>query len=368
MKSFTVTFHHTTNYGATLQAYSLQRYLKTIGVDNEIMEYTDTDRLYLKLDTTSLRGFIITCISNMFTFIHKKDILELKSDFKNFHENYMNISPHEYINYEEIKKNPPNANILITGSDQVWNLKTSPQHLETRFLNFGEKDAIRFSYAASVGELNYSNEEKTKVKKLLKNFNGVSLREETASTYYNIFSDKKCVSVLDPVFLTSKEKWTEISEDIEIDCKYILCYFVQGNNRISEVINTLKNNTGYKVVSINYTSMPHCKADYQLYNVSPQQFLKLYCNAEVVVTTSFHGTAFGLIFEKPTYALIRNYNETRISDLYTKMGLTEYLIDFDRKIEMPEEFDFNYKDIMNEHINKSKEYIKEMVKLGNKNK
>ena len=153
------------------------------------------------------------------------------------------------------------------------------------------------------------------------------------------------------------QEWRKIEAPREVvEGKFILCYFVQGNDRIGEIVTKVREETGYKVVAINCGFFNRVKADAQLYDVSPQEFLYLYDKASIVVTTSFHGTAFALVYGKPVYSLIRDDWDTRISDLLDEVGLSECAISRSSEVKK-----VNY-DIQESQI-RLKKYIDSSVKF-----
>lgn len=325
MKSFTVTYHHTCNYGATLQTYALQQFLMSRGIENEVMEYEDAPH-GKKNKARSLKALLKQIAVRLLNIPRKRKKEALKKAFADFHRDHI-VCSRVYKNVEDLRNDPPDADLLITGSDQVWNLKTNPGMIPARFLDFGKKDAVRISYAASIGPLNYTDEQKEMVREYLTGFKAISLREKSASEYISTVIGRKCDAVADPVFLLSKDDWNRIAKPRKVcDGPYILCYFVQGNPRIDDVVRKAKAETGYKVVSVNCDMVSRVRADIQLFDVSPQEFLALYNDAAFVITTSFHGTAFSLIYEKPFYALTRENGDFRIKDLLAEVGADEYIV------------------------------------------
>ena len=218
---------------------------------------------------------------------------------------------------------------LITGSDQVWNMSTTPSFIDSRLLLFGPESCKRFSYAASLEELNYTEEQKEYVKSALKNFNGISLREDSARLYIESFIGRKCDRVIDPVFLLTKDEWMKIAKVPRIKGPYILCYQVQRNKRMEEVAYKLKKESGYPVVSICNGAIRWIKSDYTFYDVSIEEFLGFYSQAAYVVSASFHGVAMGLVFEKPVYAMVKKSRADRLRSIMKIMGLKNYIVDQD---------------------------------------
>ena len=321
MKTFTVTYHHTHNYGALLQTYALQQSIISMGHENVVFEYSGTPKEVSWKKKVSPKNVYLTL--KRLSSCHKKAHRLLDDHFKRFHSQRLILSP-VYSSMEQLRREPPKADCLITGSDQVWNLKTLREFMPARFLDFGDPDCRRISYAASIESLNYSDDEKQMVCQFLKKFNAVSLREESARKYIESISGIKAERVLDPVFLLTKDEWLSIAQKPRIQGPYILCYQVQRNKKMVEIANKIKKLTGYPIVSICIAPYKWFHADHVFFDVSPEEFLGLYSQASVVVSASFHGTAFGVLFEKPTFGLSKSQRSNRIRDLLHTFSLDGY--------------------------------------------
>lgn len=333
MRTFTVTFHHTCNYGALLQAFALQHYIISLGHENTLFEYPYTVSKR-KMISCSIRETIKICYLSILRKLRNKELSELEHSFRQFHEKRLRLSS-PYESMRQLQNDPPSADCYITGSDQVWNLGTLPEFIPARFLDFGGSKVKRISYSASIEKMNYSDEEKAKVKAYLSKFDAISVREESARAYLESFTGYPLTRLADPVFLLSKEEWRNISAPPRINPPYILCYQVQSNENMQNVLNTLKKKTGFPVVSVCNSQIKWVKSDMTYFNVSPEEFLGLYDNASIVVSASFHGTAFGLLFGKPTYGLIKSRNGNRIKELLDLFRMSEFCISKDDAIPDP---------------------------------
>lgn len=325
MKTLTVTFHHTTNYGASLQAYALQRKIKSLGHDNVVFEYPDSGRYYSRIRLSNPRRALISSFFNVTKFFRKKEHLRLRESFKQFKKNNMQLT-RVFSSIEDLQENTPDVDCLITGSDQVWNMRSNRRFKPAHFLDFGDKNLKRFSYAASIEKLNYTEEQKEYVNNVLESFDGISVREQSAKEYIESFSNHNPKVVLDPVFLLTKEEWRTIAKEPRVKGAYILVYQVLSNPNMQKVVNKLSRDTGYPIVSVNNGTHRWIRADYTFFDVSPEELIGLYDDAAIVVSTSFHGTALGLIFNKPTYSLIKGTSSNRASDLLNKIEMSEFLI------------------------------------------
>lgn len=363
MRTLTTTFHFGTNYGATLQAYALQQTIMSLGHENDILDIVDisNNEAVLLSPKELARRFYLKYLS----FKRRKQIAVLRQSFDEFHKNHMHLT-RVYVDMEDIRNDPQvqKYDCLITGSDQVWNLKTRPGFVDSRFLLFGSEKSRRFSYAASLEELDYTDDQKTYVSNALKCFHGITIREESACKYVESFSDIKCKRVIDPVFLLVKEEWMKIAREPRLKGPYILCYQVQRNKRIEEVAYLLKKKTGLPVVSICNSAIKWMKSDYTFYDVSVEEFLGFYNQAAYIVSASFHGVAMGMIFEKPVYAMVKKERADRIRNIMTLMGLSDYIIVQGKNDAIPEYNDTRLREmkaVWQDERNKGIGFIKEML-------
>ena len=358
MKTLTVTFHHTTNYGAILQTYALQQKILSMGHENVILE----TKVIRKKQKRSFPKAVYFFIINL---LRKKQLERLNDLFADFHTKKLLLTK-PYEDMEELRSDDviKEYDCLITGSDQVWNLKTSPKFIASRLLLFGNDDAKRFSYAASLEECDYTLEQKELINNALKSFQGISVREESAKRYLESFTQYKYYRVLDPVFLLTMEDWSKIIIEPRLKGPYILCYQVQRNHRLEEVAKKLKNKYNYPIVSISNEGIRWINSDYTFYDVSPEEFLGFYNEAAYVVSASFHGVALGLVFNKPVYALVKKTRANRIKDLMTVFGLSDFVIEQDSSLDIPfytPSILDNVRQIKAKEVSQSNSFINEML-------
>ena len=344
MKTLTTTFHHTTNYGAVLQSYALQHTILKLGHENEILEIESSQKKVK--GRTSLILILRRWYMKYLSFKRRGKVEKLQNHFKDFHINHLRLTK-PYHDMDELRNDSiiQEYDCLITGSDQVWNLYTTPSFIDSRLLLFGRKDARRFSYAASLEELNYTEEQKVRVNNALKRFDGISIREESARKYIESFTGLKCERVIDPVFLLSKEEWLKIAKQPRLKGPYILCYQVQRNTRMEEVAYKLKKETGYPVVSICNSAIRWIKSDYSFHDVSIEEFIGFYNQAAYIVSASFHGVAMGLVFDKPVYAMVKQVRANRLRNVMELMGLEKYIVEQGKNDSIQEYIDSDIKEM-----------------------
>ena len=301
MKTLTVTFHHTTNYGAVLQTYALQQSICAFGHENVVLETISYPKKCKK--NMSLRSLLRNLFFKISYLYRKTEVERLKQFFVDFHKTKLNLT-RPYATMDELRNDNIDADCLITGSDQVWNFKTTPEFLDARLLCFGKPNAHRFSYAASMKCIDFSDSEKEKLKKALSFFSGISLREENVKIFIENIIQKNCIRVLDPVFLLSQEKWNQIAKEPRYKGNYILCYQVVNNKTLPKFAKKLSKQTGLPIISVCNGSFRWFNADYSFFDVSIEEFLGFYKNASYILSASFHGVAMGLVYEKPVFLLV----------------------------------------------------------------
>lgn len=323
MKSITVTTHRSINYGAVLQAYGLQQFIKGKGIENQLLDVPKKKTLYYAPQKWFSKSGLIACYSNLLYTFKVLTMKRMITRFDDFVTNNMELT-RVYKDENEVEEDLPTCDFFLNGSDQVFGIRSEADKF--RMLCFDTRDIPKFSYAASLGEYDWDEDEKCIFCERIRDFSRVSVREKYAKEYLEEFIDKECNVNIDPVFLLDKKKWENILDDTKPKEKYILCYALVSNPMTQQVVDELRRKTGLKVVYIHTFPMKRVKADKYIYDNGPLEFLWWLRNAEYVVTTSFHGTAFSVIFHKKFYTLVKQYKSQRMTDLLDMLGLSDRVL------------------------------------------
>lgn len=328
-----MTCHHVYNYGATLQAYALQTYLESQGHNVEIIDYRLPTHMRYELFTPYPKGRIYELVKRIpvlkyvvCPFRNRKMLRTWgrKKAFDDFDKHYLHLSSVTYHNINEIRSNPPAADVYIAGSDQIWNTDALNGKDLGYYLDFGGKSVRRISYAASFGISKIKEGLEDFVATELRKFDRISVREKTGLRILNKLGLDGTL-VVDPVFLLNKEQWICNLNLKEKEGNYILLYdFLHDDEAIRNFALTLSKQKGLKIVSVNDISeAPY--ANVQINNAGPIEFLQYLLNATYVVSNSFHATAFSLIFQKEfaAFSLISQHNSSRMKDLLQEVGLID---------------------------------------------
>ena len=361
----TITCHDVYNYGASLQAYALQTFLTKQGHDVEIIDYmpdylnrtynfwyiSEKSRFY----NISQRNPLIHLLYSIWNIPRTYATCGRIFPFKKFKSSYLKCT-HKYRTYLELKQNPPKADIYIAGSDQIWNSLLPNGKDPAFFLNLGEKNTKRISYAASFGIPSISKNLKKQTQLYLSCFNKISVREYTGTKILQELGYNSTV-VVDPVFLLKSNEWKDLITTTKRIIKedYILVYDIfQDNEQLTAATKELSAKYNLKIVSINDNK----KSSYAHVNISnggPIEFLNLLYNASFVISCSFHATAFSVIFNKPFWVFYRKSNISRMMDFLKIINLEQCL---NPQSFEPNEINWNKVNAqLKEHISKSIEFL-----------
>lgn len=322
MKIKTITCHDVYNVGASLQAYALQEYLTKLGHDVEIIDYKPE---YLS------RHYSLTAVYNpkyqkpvlreLYILLKLPNRLkELKSAkkaaFDQFRNQYLRITTTRYTSNNQLKENCPEADLYFAGSDQIWNPLFQNGKDPAFFLDFVPVNKIRASYAASFAVEELNNQDRIKMKSFLERFDYISVRESSA---LKILESMQLTGshVCDPVFLLDSDEWKKLLVRFEHQKRYLFVYDFDSNEEMHQKIREYAQKSGLDIVS----AFPFEGGSY-IKNLGPLEFLGIINNAELIISNSFHATAFSIIFHKPFLVFNRQENiNTRMRDLINTFGI-----------------------------------------------
>ncbi len=239
---------------------------------------------------------------------------------------------------DNFAKKCPKADVYMTGSDQVWNMKHN-EGLDPHYF-FDGIDGKKISFASSVGYTELIDGEEMFLKRYLSEYEFLSVREDSAVALLASLG-LKAEQLLDPVFMLNENEWKEYAKsERKVKEPYLLIY-TPYNTVDKDVIfrhaRRIASKEGLKVVTFSWTYFKDKDADITIRFAGPGDFLDLMMNAEYVITNSFHGTAFSINLKKRFWVFLPSGFTTRITSVLTRFGLAERLIEN----EAPE--DWNYK-------------------------
>lgn len=316
-----LTFHKANNYGAFLQAYALRTYLNGTGrvqadfvnYDNENIGGAYKPSRLLKYKGNFLKKVAVFVL--LYRDIKKRNVL-----FERFQREKLNINGKE-LSRQELNTLNGKFDMFIAGSDQVWNDDLTNNDT-AYFLDFVGDGAKKYSYAASIGK-SLNEEGLEKFKSLLADFDGVSLREQDSVDELK-GAGIDCRLCVDPVFLLGKDRWKEFSQYKERK-DYVL-FFMMGNSKTAlpamEFAKKQAEKSGLDIVYLADREKWYKYRDLSHFGVAdPSEFVGLIENAKLVVTNSFHATAFSVILQKDFFVETQVMRNNRILGLLEMCGL-----------------------------------------------
>ena len=284
-----------------MQAYALVQTLAGMGYTAEVIDYR-CPKIQKELDSLSKGRNIV---KNFF-------YLKKKAEFDSFNKKYLQLSS---LGAKSIDDKLKEYDVLITGSDQVWN-KSITGNDWVYFLR--DVDQCKISYAASCGDgVDLTEQDAQNIK----TFNAVSVRE-------NILQDKlnslgvESVTVCDPTILVGKEAFARLSRTRLCKDKYVFVFMIWKSKKLMENATRFANSKGIKVIS-NKDCVKF------LFHSRPIDFVSWIANADYVFTNSFHGTVFSLLFHRPFISSVVKPNgkiNTRVQELLSTVGCSNNIL------------------------------------------
>ena len=342
MKIGILTFHCAENFGAVLQAYALQTFLELRGHKVQIIDYRPRyicdkyayfDDYFKESYKKSKSLFLKLFVYNVLTLSDKK---KRKKGFKDFTDSCLKLTGESYITYDELNVRISDFEVVVCGSDQIWNPNVCGGLDPVYFADFKDFFGKKISYAASIGQTvdeKYWKEYKRYVEKL----DYVSVRENKCRE--SLKSIREDIQVVpDPVFLVEKGIWENLIQKYQKRGRYILVYLLEESEQAYQLVEKIASERNLKVIEIAINKKISCKKKkFDIYTAcSPEEFVALIKYAEFIVTNSFHATAFSIIFEKEFLAVKHSVRTERIEHLLQKFEMKERLKDpgdllFDKK-------------------------------------
>ena len=348
-----LTFHDAHNYGAVLQVYALKKYISSLGYDVRVVNYhhhTIPDGFPKKRKINSIKP------KKVIEFLHsQKDHLIRWEKFNKFIKELTDDEEKVYTTEEELEK--LNFDYWICGSDQIWNTEITGKFNKGFFLDF-ETNGKKISYAVSMGIPELPKEYEEQFKKSINKLHNISVREETLKKYCEKFTDKEVTKTIDPTLLLGEDDYNELILENTINERYILIYALGPDERLTKIAQKISKEKHLKIIELNDFKKRKYFCE-QISNAGPHEFLTLIKNAEVIITNSFHGTIFSILFKKEFYTLTRLNRNSRMENILEIVDMKDRLIDKIEDIENVQKQDYE-KAMKNleEEVEKSKNFLR----------
>jgi len=336
MKVGILTFHDAHNYGAVLQAYALKNYIKKLGYEVSVLNYHHY---------TIPDGF------------PKENNVTRWEKFNSFIQQLIDYDEKVYTSEEELEK--LDIDFWICGSDQIWNTEITRGLNKGFFLDFNT-NGKKISYAVSMGISKLPAEYEEDFKKSIEKLDRISVREEILKNYIEKFTDKPVIKTVDPTFLFKKEDYESFILE-NLYGEYVLINELGPDNRLIEIAKKIAEQKCIKIVEMNDKKKENYFCE-QVSDASPSEYLTLIKNASAVVTNSFHGTVFSIIFEKEFYTITRLNRNSRMENILDIVGMRDRLIDKVEELDKVGVQNYEKANVnLGKEIEKSKRFLEEVL-------
>lgn len=372
MKIGIITMHRVQNYGSALQAFALVEYLKKLGNEVEIIDYVFPNKYHLKCAMPSWKERLKLKSRELLRSLLLEIFLKRNQKFESFRKGHMSLSAKKYSTISELHNSTLHYDIYITGSDQVWN-ESKIYADNSFFCDFAPKGKKIISFGASVTTNTLTAEYKKRLENQLTRYSAIGVREASSVPLLrnmNLGNKIEIINTCDPTLLLDASDYDKLVEQskINISGDFILVHQLEYNfsaePAISEIISSAKKHYGCGIILIDHMFKKLDAGDRKMCNLGPKEFVWLFKHAKAVVTSSFHGTMFSIIYRKAFISVAppKNHSDSRIADTLNGMGLSNRLVHNDgskHEIYWDEAYSADQELLINSYINKSKCFLKE---------
>lgn len=313
-----ITFHNYDNYGAILQSYALQKCIERLGADAQIIDYACDyigNPFQLKrLKNKGLFNYIYGAIGYICYLPRRRRCNAFRK----------NLRYSEPVTAETVSKLDGKYDVFISGSDQVWDWHLTDFD-RAFFLDFVTKGK-KCSYAASIGEHLPAEEYREEYTRLLSRFDRILMRESYGADVVQELIGTKPDCACDPTLLFTGEEWESVMAPARKRKPYILVYQLGVNPSFVKFVKRLKEKTGLHVVYVPFPLVGLLNCAPQI-AAGPMEWLRMFKDAEYVVTDSFHGAVFSILFHRRFFVRADGHHKNRrAEELLTRLHLTDRII------------------------------------------
>lgn len=322
MKIGLLTYFAADNSGATLQAYATIKALESLGHEVTFIDYD------IPHPEQSLLGKVL---------LYGKHL-----KFQNFRRKFFKNKTQKYLSLKDLQNHPPKFDCYMVGSDQTWNPCISLDKAKGFFLDFGPEDALRVSYAASFGMQKWEETpwiSREEASRLVKRIQLLSVREDDGVRILNNELDVSNVTqVVDPVLLF--DNYPELTGEIE-QKQELIVYKLTNSSEFYEKAKEIGCNMHLPVRSIG--SIRRIKGIKCGYPEGVEAWIRRIAGAKYVMTDSFHGTVFSILYQRQFVMYSRNAKlSSRMISLLKQLGIADRVVteemevsDIEKKLKEP---------------------------------
>lgn len=338
-----ITRHAPSNYGSLLQSIATIKILKGMGHQAQIIDYLRPDERGLQAVLTSLaskRSWNNNLLKKWFyVSVRYPEEKCAEVRFNQMRHRYLMLS-HRCSSVSDLQK--LDADVFITGSDQVWGPMLNGHYDENYFLSF-VVDKPKITYAASFGKTEFTPAIIENYKQMLSRYDAITVREDSAVKMLNDWETDCTGQVLDPTLMLTLDEWNQYTGK-EIKKKYVLVYQIHNDRKLGLYAKHFAKSIGLPLIRISPYLHQISREGKLVWLPELGEFLSYIKHCSYFITDSFHGTAFALIFNKQFFEILPNNNtgsrnlsilrltglENRIVSNYNDFDIIKKRIDYNK--------------------------------------
>lgn len=332
------------NWGSVLQAYALQKIIEGLGYNTEVIDYRypnefhwERGKMWGKPREKTLKNLLKEMKQTILEILGMRSTPIMKL-LNSFISREMRVSK-PILSHEELHANPPIYDIYVSGSDQIWNPNSMLGDLSYMF-DFAPLNSKKISYASSFSCKSIPAKLKKQYEESLSDFSALSVRENNGKEIIKELLERDAMVVLDPTLLLTRVYWNAIADKaskVKLPKQYILCYMLsytfEVDKPMGQLLQLVQAKYNMPVIALNkipdsfhgdIVNLP------KSYSKGIEEFLYLIKEASIIVSSSFHGTAFALNFGKPLIAMGARNEDDRVLSLLSNMDMVSHFVYSDK--------------------------------------
>ena len=348
-----MTLNSAHNFGASLQTYAIQRTLENLGFDVNIINYRykKIDNIYNPYRRTK-RGPLDVKFYLSRIKLHLLDRYKIRkyNNYEKFMAKYFNLTP-PYKTLNQLVDVNWDYDFYICGSDQIWNSHITRGLQPAYFLDFLPKNSKKIAYAASLGTDIIHEHDIPIFKKYLHDIDCISIREKSSIDAIKKCTDKGIDVTVDPTLLLKKEDYDKLKIDPKFKNKdYIFVYVIDRNEELYKIAEKISRDKNLPVVFSSPYLLPERMFKKQMdavWDMGPREFLGVIANAKYIITNSFHGNIFSIIYKKPFISAPHYITSARVLEFLSALNLKQVLFTDSKKFTSIDDIKIDYEDVEN---------------------
>lgn len=364
-KTGLLTFYHIHHYGAALQAAATKLSVEALGAPCDIIRYyvNQNNALFRRPDSLGALA------ADLHTLRHYPALKRRYERFNAFEKGVLGVLEKPYGSFDELRKANLPYQLLISGSDQIWNPLIFPdRRFDPAF--FGQFSyARKIAYAPSFGLPRLPDGMEEELKRYLESYSHLSVREPSGADILRGATGKDVPVVLDPVLLRTAAQWAQDAAppSASPNGPYILCYFIHPPALLSPYVRLASDFLKFPVVQLCGTRRKAAPYAHCVLDAGPAEFVRLFHDAAFVLTNSFHGTAFSVLFQKPFLTAVAPSEQSdpesaRSYQLLRRLGLTRRIVGLGQTDALDAPIDWqDASEILHDEREKSLSYLRQAV-------